>query len=57
VTDNFLRDALAGPLLPSKGGQVTVPNGPGLGYVPDIAAIASLRVERFEIELSGPATP
>jgi L-alanine-DL-glutamate epimerase-like enolase superfamily enzyme len=57
VNDNLLRDALAGPLLPSKGGQVAVPSGPGLGYVPDIAAIASLRVEQFEIELSPKAAP
>lgn len=51
VNDNLLREAFAGPLLPSALGQVTVPDGPGLGYVPDVGAVTSLRVEHFEIEL------
>jgi L-alanine-DL-glutamate epimerase-like enolase superfamily enzyme len=56
VSDNLLRDALAGPLLPLRGGRVVVPDGPGLGYVPDIAAIASLRVEHSNIVLQPEAT-
>ena len=35
----------------------SVPDGPGLGYVPDLASVASLRVEHFEIELPAQAKP
>jgi hypothetical protein len=56
VNDNLLRDALAGPLLPLRDSCVVVPDGPGLGYVPDIASIASLHVDRFEIVLQPETT-
>jgi L-alanine-DL-glutamate epimerase-like enolase superfamily enzyme len=51
VNDNLLRDALAGPLLPLRDGFVAVPDGPGLGYAPDIEVVASLRVDHFDIAL------
>jgi L-alanine-DL-glutamate epimerase-like enolase superfamily enzyme len=51
VNDNLLRDALAGPLLPLSDGQAAVPDGPGLGYVPDVASVSSLRVEHFEVDV------
>ena len=56
VNDNLLRDALAGPLLPLRDSCVVVPDGPGLGYVPDIPSIASLRVDHFEIVLQPETT-
>lgn len=37
--DNLLRDRLCGPLLPLIDGAAVVPQAPGLGYVPDIAAV------------------
>jgi D-galactarolactone cycloisomerase len=51
VNDNVLRDALAGPLLPLREHRIVVPDGPGLGYVPDVASVAALRVAHWDIVL------
>jgi L-alanine-DL-glutamate epimerase-like enolase superfamily enzyme len=51
VNDNLLREAFAGPLLPLRDGRAVVPDGPGLGYVPDLGAMSSLRVAHVEVDL------
>jgi L-alanine-DL-glutamate epimerase-like enolase superfamily enzyme len=48
VNDNALREALAGPLLPLRDGMVHIPHAEGLGYVPDIACVADMRVLHLE---------
>jgi L-alanine-DL-glutamate epimerase-like enolase superfamily enzyme len=49
VNDNPLREGLAGPLLPLAHAKVRVPDGPGLGYVPDIAGMAGLGVMKLDV--------
>jgi L-alanine-DL-glutamate epimerase-like enolase superfamily enzyme len=46
--DNALRDRLCGPLLPLVDGRARLPDAPGLGYVPDVAAVADLRTVHIE---------
>jgi L-alanine-DL-glutamate epimerase-like enolase superfamily enzyme len=48
VNDNALREGLAGPLLPLRDGTMHLPQAPGLGYVPDLAAVADMRVLHLE---------
>lgn len=48
VNDNALREGLAGPLLPLRDGMVHIPDAPGLGYIPDVAGIADMRVLHLE---------
>lgn len=48
VNDNALREALAGPLLPLRDGRVHVPDRPGLGYEPDLAALSDLQTAYFD---------
>ena len=52
VNDNLLRDRLCGPLLPLVENCAQVPDGPGLGFTPDLAAIADLRVHHFDVKVS-----
>lgn len=40
---NVGREAVVGDALPVRGGQVPVPQGPGLGVVPDLKALARYR--------------
>ena len=51
VNDNGLREALAGPLLPLSDGDAVVADAPGLGYVPDVDAIADLLTHRETVTL------
>lgn len=51
VNDNALRDGLCGPLLPVVDGAAIVPNGPGLGYVPDVEALSDLRVYHAQAKI------
>lgn len=48
VNENRLREALAGPLLPLRDGRVHLPDGPGLGYVPDLAPLTEFLTEEFD---------
>lgn len=41
--DNAVRQAVLGSLLPIKDGSVPVPQGPGLGVVPDLTPLAAYR--------------
>ena len=41
--DNAVREAIVGPLLPVSEGRVPVPQTPGLGAIPDLAALAPYR--------------
>lgn len=52
VNDNALRELLAGPLLPLVGGRVHVPTGPGLGYVPNFAAVADMRTLHLSVTVA-----
>jgi D-galactarolactone cycloisomerase len=49
VNDNALREALAGPLLPLRDGLAHPPDGPGLGYRPDLAGLRGLETLRFDL--------
>ncbi len=49
VNDNQLRDRLCGPLLPLVDHRAEVPDGPGLGFRPDIASVADLRIQHFDV--------
>ena len=40
---NAGRELIVGPLLPVSDGHVPVPQGPGLGVTPDLAALARFR--------------
>ena len=51
VNDNALREALAGPLLPLRGGKVLLPDAPGLGYRPDLGGVRDLETLSFDLAI------
>ena len=48
ANDNVLREGLADPLFPLHDGRMHLPDGPGLGYVPDLAPLSDLLSEEFD---------
>jgi L-alanine-DL-glutamate epimerase-like enolase superfamily enzyme len=51
--DNALREILAAPLLTLKDGAMKVPEGPGLGYEPDLAGVREYQVSRHTGAVEG----
>ena len=52
VNDNLLRDRLCGSLLPLIEHCVKVPDGPGLGFTPELKAVADLCVHHFDVRVN-----